>query len=372
LLDKEGWHNEAMRRLLVGATLLTLVLVGTPARAGGIAVQAVKTGLDFPAAFTLAPGGKIVYAERFTGEIRVIDPVTGSDTLFFTVTNVATSGEQGLLGVALHPQIASGQPFVYAYATRNTGTGLQNQILRIRIRAGGNHTSSVIFSSDVTPAPNHNGGVIHFGPDGRLYAQIGDAQDPANSQDLDVRAGKIVRMTASGGVPSDNPFVGVAGDDYVYSFGFRNGYGFTFDPLTDDPWETQNGPGCNDEINRLVPGGNFAWGPNQTCTGTAPQNTNQDGPTPRLLPAEFYTPTTAPTGIVFCDGCGLTGAEGHMFFGEYNTGRIREAVLTADRMDIASQTIPLDRASGILSMERGPNGTIYFSDAVGIYILVNA
>jgi glucose/arabinose dehydrogenase len=302
----------------------------------------------------------------------VIDPVTGSDTLFFTVTNVATSGEQGLLGVALHPQIASGQPFVYAYATRNTGTGLQNQILRIRIRAGGNHTSSVIFSSDVTPTPNHNGGVIHFGPDGRLYAQIGDAQDPANSQDLDVRAGKVVRMTASGGVPPDNPFVGVAGDDYVYSFGFRNGYGFTFDPLTDDPWETQNGPGCNDEVNRLVPGGNFAWGPNQTCTGTAPQNTNQDGPTPRLLPAEFYTPTTAPTGMVFCDGCGLTGAEGHMFFGEYNTGRIREAVLTANREDIASQTIPLDRASGILSMERGPDGAIYFSDAVGIYKLVNA
>jgi glucose/arabinose dehydrogenase len=285
---------------------------------------------------------------------------------------VVTSGEQGLLGVALHPQITSGQPFVYAYATRNTGSGQQNQILRIRVRLSGNHTSSVIFSSDVTPTSNHNGGVIHFGPDGRLYAQIGDAQDAANAQDLTVRAGKIVRMTASGGVPPDNPFVGVAGDDYVFSYGFRNGYGFAFDPETDIPWETQNGPSCNDEINLLVPGGNYAWGPNQTCTGSAPQNTNQDGPLPRILPEAFYTPNTAPTGIEFCAGCGLTGSEGHMFFGEYNTGRIREAVLTADRMGIASQTIPIDRSNGILSLARGPDGTIYFSDQNGIYRLVNA
>ena len=361
-----------MRRLLVVLTLLAPALFASPAHAGGIAVQPIKTGLAFPAAFTFAPGGKIVYAERFTGEIRVLDPTTGSDTLFFTVTNVATAGEQGLLGVALHPQIASGQPFVYAYATRNTGTGLQNQILRIRIRAGGNHSSSVIFSSDVTPASIHNGGIIHFGPDGRLYAQIGDASNPANAQNLELRAGKIVRMTASGGVPSDNPFVGVAGDDYLYSYGFRNGYGFTWDPQTDGPWETQNGPACNDEINKLERGGNFAWGPNQTCSGTAPQNTNQDGPSPRLLPEAFYTPTTAPTGIEFCDGCGLTGSEGHLFFGEYNTGRIREAVLDAARDDIVSQTIPIDRPNGILSLARGPDGGIYFSDDTGIFKLVNA
>jgi aldose sugar dehydrogenase len=362
----------AMRRLLVVLTLLTPALFAPPAHAGGIAVQNVKTGLDFPAAFTVGPGGRIVYAERFSGEIRVFNPATGTDSLVFTVTNVATSGEQGLLGVALHPQLTSGQPFLYAYATRNTGSGLQNQILRIRLRLSGEHTSSVIFSSDVTPTFNHNGGIIHFGPDGRLYAQIGDAQDPANAQDLDVRAGKIVRMTAGGGVPADNPFVGVAGDDYVYSYGFRNGYGFTWDPVTDDPWETQNGPGCNDEINKLEAGGNFAWGPNQTCFGTAPQNTNQDGPLPRLLPKAWYVDTTAPTGIEFCEGCGLTGSEGHMFFGEWNTGRIREVVLSADRMSIVSQTIPIDRANGILSLARGPDGTIYFSDENGVYKLVNA
>jgi glucose/arabinose dehydrogenase len=362
-----------MRRVLVVLTLLAPALFAPPAHAGAIVVQNVKTGLAFPGAFTFAPGGKIVYAERFTGEIRVLDPSTGSDTLLFTVTNVATAGEQGLLGVALHPQIAFGQPFVYAYATRNTGSGLRNQILRIRLRTGGSHTSSVIFSSDVTPQSIHNGGIIHFGPDGRLYAQIGEASNPANAQDLTVRAGKFVRMTASGGIPSDNPFAGdPTKDGYIYSYGFRNGYGFAWDSQTGNLFDSQNGPSCNDEINIIVPGGNYAWGPSQTCfSGTAPGNTNQDGPS-RILPIHFYSSTIAPTGAVFCNGCGLTGAEGHLFVGDNNFGRIHEYALNAARDDIVSDTVVVDRSPGILSMERGPDGALYFSDQEGIYKLVNA
>jgi glucose/arabinose dehydrogenase len=380
-ISRERCHNrERVRRLWIGLTVLACPVFVPTAHAGGIAVQVVKADLEFPAAFAVAPGGRIVYAERYTGEIRVYNPSTGSDTLFFTVTNVATAGEQGLLGVALHPKLLSGRPFVYAYATRNTESGLQNQILRIRIRAGGNHTSSVIFSSDVTPTGSHNGGVIHFGPDGQLYAQIGDgglhASHMANAQDLSVRAGKMVRMTANGAVPPDNPFVGMPGHDgYIYSYGFRNGYGFTFDPVTDHPWETQNGPSCNDEVNRLVPGGNYAWGPSQDClSGTAPENTNRDGPEPRIMPVEWFVDTRALTGIVFCDGCGLIGAEGSLFFGEYNPPyQIRQGVLTQSRQAFAfPPAVVHSHPRGILSMERGPDGTIYFSDANGIHKLVNA
>src|SRR5207253_952063 len=83
-------------------------------------------------------------------------------------------------------------------------------------------------------------------------------------------------MTPIGGVPKDNPFKG----SLVYSYGHRNSFGLAFDPKTHDLWETENGPECNDEINRIIPGRNYGWGPSENCTGTAPQDTNNSGPRP--------------------------------------------------------------------------------------------
>ena len=84
-------------------------------------------------------------------------------------------------------------------------------------------------------------------------------------------------MTPAGGVPADNPIAG----SRVFAFGIRNSFGFTFDPQTDSLWETENGPECNDEINLIVGGGNFGWGPSENCGGDSPGNTNNSGPTPR-------------------------------------------------------------------------------------------
>ncbi|MFN2589425.1 MAG: sorbosone dehydrogenase family protein [Actinomycetota bacterium] len=356
-----------MRRFLIVPILLVLMVPASPAHAQTYGAQLVKGGLDFPAAFALTPAGKIVYAERFTGEIRVYDPSTGSDTLFFRVTNLSTQGEQGLLGVTVDPQLTSGKPFVYAYATRTTPS-LQNQILRIRIRPGQSPTATVIFASNTAPGQYHDGGRILFGPDGKLYAVIGESHSAANAQDLTSTAGKIVRMNRNGTVPADNPIAG----NYLYSFGHRNSFGLAFDPESGDLWETENGPSCNDELNRIDPGENYAWGPNQTCSGTAPENTNRDGPQPRIMPLYWYTPTTAPTGVAFCasSGCGVTGAAGKLLFGEFNTGRIRQVTLTTDRLGVTSQSVVYDGSKGILSMERGPNGSLYFSVDDAIYRLV--
>jgi hypothetical protein len=101
-------------------------------------------------------------------------------------------------------------------------------------------------------------------------------------------------------------------------------------------------------------------------------NTNQDGPDP-VLPLIWFTPTTAPTGTAFCVGCGLTGSDGDLFFGSYNDHKIRRAVLTGDRTGIKSYAIVYTHGSGIFSMERGPDGTLYFSASDGgIYQLVNS
>ncbi len=334
------------------------------AATSGIGKQAVKTGLSFPMAFTFAADGRIFYGERMTGEIRILNTQAGTDKLFVDVPSLLTTGERGLLGLALHPNFPT-TPYVYAFATRSVNGTARNQILRYTYSNGSGTNQTVIFTSNVAAALYHNGGRILFGPDGNLYAVIGEAKQPALAQDRSKHAGKVLRMTPTGGIPAN-------ATSLVYAHGIRNSVGLDFDPANGGLWESENGPECNDEINRISAGGNFAWGPHATCSTPppAPENTNQDGIN-RILPKRWFTPTTAPTGLVFCASCGLTGDSGKLFMGEWKTRVIRRVTLTADRNGIASTIKVYTHGAGILSMEAGPNGRLYFSDANGIYRLIN-
>src|SRR5829696_5860666 len=148
--------------------------------------QTVIAGLDFPAAFTLDPNNhEIWYAERNTGEIRRRNLDTNEDTLVWTISNVITAGEQGLLGLALHPRYPS-EPYLYAYASRNVG-GNRNQILKITLLFGRGYGQQVILD-DPGIASGHNGGRIKFGPDGNLWAVMGEHANPANAQTINGNA----------------------------------------------------------------------------------------------------------------------------------------------------------------------------------------
>jgi glucose/arabinose dehydrogenase len=334
--------------------------------AAAIGTRLVAGGLEFPAAFTFAPNGRIFYGERFSGQIRVLHPGTGSDRLLFDVPGMPAQpdGEQGLLGIELHPRYPATR-LVYAFATRVIGGDFFNQIIRVRNQGGHGTDFKVIFSSPTGEGDYHDGGRILFGPGGMLFAIVGDSHNSANAQDRNNPLGKLLRMKPDGTPAPGNPF-----GNRIYSYGIRNSFGFAFDPRTGRPWETENGPTCNDELNRLVKGGNFAWGPHQTCAGKAPQNTNQDGPN-RILPKRFYSSPIAPTGIVFCARCGLGQRNrGKLFFGAWNTREIRRVTLTQSRLGVRRQSVVLTHNEGVLSMERGPGGGLYFSDEDSIHRLV--
>jgi glucose/arabinose dehydrogenase len=229
--------------------------------ASSITAKVVARNLNFPAAFTFGPGGGIWYGERGTGEIHVIGPKGRSNSLFFRIPHVVAAGEQGLLGLALDPDFPS-TPLVYAYATRKVHGAERDQVVRIEDDGGHGTGLHVIWSSPTEAGVYHDGGRIEFGPDGKLYAIQGEAHDAANSQDLSNDAGKILRMTAGGKPAPGNPFPGKR----VFAYGIRNSFGFDFDPQTGRLWETENGPSCNDELNRIVAGRNYGWGPHQTCS----------------------------------------------------------------------------------------------------------
>jgi hypothetical protein len=116
---------------------------------GGLHAQVVMAGLEFPSAFTLDPTDPdlIWYVERFTGEVRRRDLSNNQDTLVWTVRNVASGGDQGMLGIALHPSYSS-SPFVYVFASRNHGIpSPRNQILRITLSGGVGVGQQAIFNT---------------------------------------------------------------------------------------------------------------------------------------------------------------------------------------------------------------------------------
>ena len=357
------------RRFLARATVLLLVTsvwfaTMTDVAQARIVARRVVGGLQQAVAFTFDDRGRIWFVQKAVGDIRVVDPDSGHQWRFYRVHDVAAEGEQGLLGIALDPGFPR-EPFVYVFATRIVDGHLVDQILRIENVDGRGRHPRVIYSSAASPSHIHSGGRILFGPDGMLYAAVGDAGSSSNAQSTSSTRGKILRMTPIGHVPDDDP-----SGSLVWASGIRNSFGFAFDPVNLTPWESENGPECNDEVNHLRAGGNFGWGPSESCSGTAPGNTNQDGPSP-IQPQLWYTPTIAPTGLVFCDGCRLgPHSEGAFFFGSYNTGEIRRVVLTADRLSVESESVLANAPDLALSMEAGPGGRIYFSSYIAIFRLV--
>ena len=366
---------QRIMRVAVAAIVSASVVGGAPrpaisAAPGHRAVVktvAVKTGLNGPSAFTFAPNGTIWYLERGTGEVHTLDPATGTDHRVFTISGVDGSGERGALGIALHPNWPA-TPRVFVYVTRTRAGHLQNQLVRFTVNGGSGRNLRILLATPASASPYHNGGRILFGPDRRLYVVIGDGHNSANAQDRTGNLrGKILRLDADGTAARGNPI------GRNWSYGHRNSFGFAFDPRTDRLWETENGPECTDEINLIVKGANFGWGPNETCATAKPQGTNNSGPKPRHLPKAYFASTIGITGAAFCDRCGLGGTvNGDLVFGDVNTGAIRAINLDATRTGFAgSPRVLLSAASGVHSMEVSPKGRIFFSTATGIYRLAS-
>ena len=329
--------------------------VSTPP-AGEFTLQSMLTGLNFPLAIAFAPDGRLFYNEWTTGRIRVVQPNFGTATTFYTVSNLVTGGERGLLGLALDPSFATNH-FVYTYYT--TSNPLRNRIIRLTDSNNTGTNETVIVDNLPASSGNHNGGVIQFGPDGKLYAVLGDVENTSNSQNTTSLAGKILRYNKDGTIPSGNPF----GNSPVWAYGIRNSFGFTFHPHTGDLWETENGPAQDDEVNRIVPGGNYGW---PTVTGIT-------GNTQFIDPIVAITPTIAPTGIVAVGENSNYPARYHnnLLFTDFNTGRVRRIVLTgAGLTQLGSFSVAFNGGQGaLLDIDQAPDGWIYISSDSGIFRL---
>jgi glucose/arabinose dehydrogenase len=215
----------------------------------------VATETDIPWGLAALPDGSVLYSRRDVHDIILLNPGTGVKKSVGLVPNVAgTDGEGGLLGLAIPPGFPAQDNWLYLYHTSPT----DNRIVRIRYLNGALDTASLeVLLKGIGRNKYHNGGRLRFGPDGKLYATTGDAQNGAYAQDTQHLSGKVLRLNPNGTPPADNPF-----GNYVWSYGHRNPQGLSFDSRG-RLWEQEFGD-TQDETNLIVKGGNYGW-PN--CEG---------------------------------------------------------------------------------------------------------
>jgi glucose/arabinose dehydrogenase len=289
----------------------------------------VSNDTDIPWGLVTLPDGTIIYARRDARNLVRLNAATGAETQVGTLPNVAgTDGEGGLLGLAVTPNFPAGDPWLYAYHT----TATDNRIVRVQYRNGtiDNSTLQVLLSG-IRRNKYHNGGRLRFGPDGKLYAATGDAQNGAYAQDTTNLEGKVLRLNPDGSRPADNPF-----GNYVWSYGHRNPQGLAFDSQG-RLWAQEFGNLDQDETNLIQKGGNYGW-PN--CEGTLSKAGSGCATAGYIAPKRTYsTAEGSCSGIaivrdalyVACQrgtrlyrhvisGTGLTGTE-QLFVGTY--GRLR-------------------------------------------------
>ena len=240
--------------------------------------EAFVSGLSSAVAFAQAPDGRIFIAQQ-GGALRVVNNTALLPTPFlqFGTSEIDSSGERGLLGVAFHPNFST-NGWVYVYYTAKGG-GTHNRISRF-VANGDVSTGAESVLVDLpalSSATNHNGGALHFGVDGKLYVGVGDNANSANSQELSSPLGKLLRFNDDGTPASDNPnFTTQTGlARAVWARGLRNPFTFAVQPGTGRIHINDVGQNTWEEINLGAPGANYGWpaseGDNNITAGvTAP------------------------------------------------------------------------------------------------------
>ncbi|MCK5656491.1 MAG: PQQ-dependent sugar dehydrogenase [Deltaproteobacteria bacterium] len=369
-----------MGRKLVRSTIVTASLSGpiflfSAASWGAVTIKAepVVTGLSSPVDITHAGDGSgRLFITLQGGRVVIFDGVQILSPPFLDINSLVSSGgERGLLGAAFHPNYV-GNGFFYVSYTDTAGDSV---IARYSVSLDPNRadpTSGVILLTIPQPFSNHNGGQLHFGPDGYLYIGIGDGGsggDPQNNgQDLGTLLGKILRIDVDSGfpftVPPDNPFVGVVGArEEIWSFGLRNPWRFSFDRLTGDMFIGDVGQNSWEEVDfqpaNSTGGENYGWRlmEGNSCFNPA-INCNNGTLTLPILVYDHSVGCSVTGGYLY-RGSKNPNLNGLYLYGDFCSGLIWGA--QEDGLGGWNTTVLLDTNFSISTFGEDESGEIYFA-----------
>lgn len=370
------------------AGLTSLAPAVTAQEPGAFALSLLVEGLDRPVFMVDAndDSGRFFIVEQ-SGRILIWRNAALEETPWLDLSGSVTDGsEQGLLGLALHPDFAeNGRLFVHY-------TDLDGATVVERYDQSAEHPDEVDRSTAFTlltveqPAPNHNGGMLAFGPDGYLYIALGDGGDQGdpsgNGQDQEVLLGKILRIDVDADpgndnyrVPADNPLIGIdSARGEIWATGLRNPWRFSFDRATGDMWIGDVGQNAFEEIDFQpagVGGLNYGW---SLAEGLQCYNDPQcQSHTDLTWPVFAYGRDVgiAVTGGYRYRGSAITALEGVYLCGDYGTGYIWQLTSEDEETWVASDPFPTEL--NISSFAEDASGELYVIDLNGsIYQIVGA
>jgi glucose/arabinose dehydrogenase len=379
--------------------VLSLILVfflgqrnaGTGQTQNGYNVEVAFPNLSFdqPVGITTADDGiNRLFVVEQTGRIIVFENSESTDAsnVFLDISDrVLYGGEQGLLGLAFHPDFNQNRYFYVDYVTSNPPRTI---IARYTVMDSGpvqaDENSELILLEVNQPFANHNGGQLAFGKDGFLYIGLGDggsAGDPSgNAQNRASLIGKILRIdvdSPSAGInysiPADNPFAGntLGYREEIYAYGFRNPWRFSFDQVTGNLWVADVGQSQREEIDLVEKGKNYGWNVMEGTLCYSPSTgCNQAG---LELPMWEYghDEGNAVIGGFVYQGSTLTGLDGAYIYGDYGSGKVW--ALRDDGTSTFANTLLVDTALSITSFGLDKNNELYFTSFDGkIYKLTQS
>ena len=295
-----------------------------------IALETFASGFTSPVEITNAGDSRLFIVEK-GGKIKILnaDGTTNTTSFLDISSQVTTGSEQGLLGLAFHPNYSSNGLFFINYTNLSGNTVIAKYAVDSGNPSIANASSGSILLTIVQPYANHNGGTLKFGTDGFLYIGMGDggsAGDPENrAQNSDVLLGKILRIDVNSGtlycIPTDNPYVGIPGADEIWAIGLRNPWKFSFDRIKNNLWIADVGQNNIEEINIVgtaQAGLNYGW---RCYEGDVPYNTAAcPAQASMKFPAAVINHSTGAcsvTGGYVYNGITYPNFKGFYFFSDY-------------------------------------------------------
>jgi PQQ-dependent dehydrogenase (s-GDH family) len=367
------------------STPLTVTTAALTAPSEIFTQRTIIANQRMPHDLVYGPDNNIWYTERFAGTVSFVNTTTGAKTVLLTLGSkmVRTGGQDGLMGLALHPQLLQGKPYVYiSYSYESSSATVR----KLRVERYTYNATTQTLEQPVTileniPGSNdHNSARLAIGPDLKLYFTIGDMgagqfdniNRTNNAQNINVYEGKVLRLnteTVEGSwIPADNPF-----GNAVYTLGHRNAQGLVWGNVngTDMLYSSEHGPYSDDEINIIQSGRNYGW-PQVSgfCDGNYNGRTiggfavvseqancatlNAKEPLRSLFPStnpptggdNMTWPSTGPSGTEFYGSNAIPGWQNSLLVAQLKNGTVTRFKLSNDGTSIISDTIHYFRGIG--------------------------
>jgi aldose sugar dehydrogenase len=346
----------------IAATVCPLLLVLLAPTVGGGApsgtrVQTYKDGLAFPIDMAWVPGTKkVFFTEKDSGKVRVL---VGRRLLGRACVDidVANSGEQGALGITLHPRFKQTK---WLYVMYTNASPEEMRVTRWTVRQNRCTDPHPIMSGVPASSGYHNGGQLEF-VGRKLFVSTGENHDPTAAQNTSSRLGKILRFNADGTIPDGNPFSTALERNPVWSYGHRNPFGLANRPGTTKLYESENGPSCDDELNLIRKGRNYGWGAGYRCGSGV--GSNPVGPLRR------WSPPIVPTDLWWYRGR-MKKLSGDLYMGDFD-GNLHRFVMNDSGTAVQADRI-IHSGESIVDVSKGPGGWLYFMTPSAIHRIVPA